>query len=259
MALTAIRDVRASSGIPDFRDYIIDADRVGNAAIASGRLAGIYQSGAKQGHVRDYDGSVANLRFCGVFVNGESIAPDGTTVRRTGVIDRGTILEAVPVTGSASAAVGALVYAGGEDPATDLTLTANGYDPVGRLVKQRAASSTSWDVEIFASYVGPKPSQAAPGDIGAATAYTADGAIALPTANRQAARLTGASSAAMTLAVPTAAILGMEFTIYRSAGSGTHDVDYTNEAGVAITHTFSASGDAITLLAVSTTGWRRIG
>lgn len=259
MALTAIRDVRASAGIPPFRDYIIDADRVGNANIATGRLAGVYQSGAKQGHVRDYLGSEANLRFCGAFVNGESIAPDGTSVRRTGVIDRGLIIESVPVTGSASAAVGALVYAGGPDPATNLTLTANGYDPIGRLVKQREASSTSWDVELFPSYFGAPAVQASPLDIGAATAYAADGAITLPTANRQAARLTGGSAAQMTLAVPTAAILGVEFTIYRSGGTGTHDVDYTNEAGTAVTHTFSASGDAITLLAVSTTGWRRIG
>ena len=61
----------------------------------------------------------------------------------------------------------------------------------------------------------------------------------------------------MTLAVPTAAQLGFQFTVNRTAGTGTHDVDYTDEEGNSVTRVL-ADGEALTLYAFSTTGWRTL-
>lgn len=259
MAITSVRDVAFSATDPEFRNYVIDSARVGNAAIASGRLAGIYESGAKQGQVRDYDPTVEALRFHGLFLNGESIQPAGVTPVETGVITKPRLIARADVAGSASSAPSTPLYANSADPgvASTLTVTPNGYDPVAILVKQSASGSTIWSVLTFGSYVEAQP-QSSRIAAGKNTVYTANGAITLPTENYEQATLTGASSAAMTLAVPGAGQIGFLFTLLRIGGSGTHDVDYTDEAGNAVTFTFSSSRDQISLLAVSTTGWRHI-
>lgn len=252
MAMTATRDVPYSQGIPTFRNYPLLSSQSGDAGIASGRLASIYVSGANKGKVRDFlTGST--LRFLGVFTSGtEYTVGSGIEVE---VIDAGVHLKRISVAGSSAAAIGDFIYASDGDPKSDLTVTPNAGEPVGRLVSQDSASSLVWDIELLPSaFRSPfQPLLSTP------THYTADGAITLPTIDLEAVSLTGASSAAMTLAAPAASFVGKRVTIFRSGGSGTHDVDYADELGAAITFTFSASGDAITLLAVNTTGWRRVG
>lgn len=256
MPLTEIRDIASGRDLPAQNRYKLLASRLSNMVV--GELVGIFESGANKGLVRDYDGSVAGLKFLGFLVMDIQTIDADNSIYDAVVQTSGFQVKRCTVANSAAAKVGDVVYATGPDPLDQLDVQSPGiaYDQVGILQEQSATGSTSWDVLFFPGF---SVNRVARSDVGPVTEYTADGAIALPTLNRSAARLTGASSAQMTLAVPGQAQIGLEFTIYRDAGTGTHDVDYTSEDGTALTFTFSASGDAITLLATSTTGWRRIG
>jgi len=250
-----IRDITFSRR-PEIHRFLVESAEV----ITKGELVGVHDgtgSGTK-GEVEDYNDGVSGLRFLGVNI-GDTVTGDGSTVY-CNVDLTGLAVSKCTVTGSASSKPLDLVYALTADPLDGLTMTApdGTTAPVGVLLEQ-LDGSTSWRVQLFPADVAVLALADAlrpVGKIGTSTTYTANGAITLPTEDNEAARLTGASSAAMTLAVPTAAIVGYTFTVYRSAGTGTHDVDYTDAAGNAQTFTFSATGNSVTLLAESTTGWR---
>ena len=224
-------------------------------------LVGIFISGANKGKIRDYDPTVASLKYLGI-LNGDLVLEQDTSVYYGHVDYQGLQLKRATVTGSGSSKPGDPVFAGGDDPNADLSITPTGIgqEPVAQLHEQTASGSAVWEIVFYPGYGEKLHAQGV--SYGKVTEYTADGAITLPVEDMEAARLSGASSAAMTLAVPPDSFVGKRFTIYMSGGTGTHDVDYTDEGGNAATYTFIADGDGITLLAVhrttALTGWRPI-
>lgn len=259
MAVNEIRNISFSSETPVENRYPVVSGQ--DAAIVVGELAGIMITGSTQGQVRKYDPSVAGLKYLGVFNADVFTDLDGTS-KYVAVDHQGLQCKRATVAGSASAKPGDLVYATGSDPLDELTMTsaAIGRDPVAVLHEQTGgAGTTEWDVIFMKGAFQQNLQRITPGKM---TTVAASGALTLPTENYEAARLAGigATNVQADLAVPTAAELGFVFTVYRdSAGSGTHDLDYTNEAGTAVTEVLSTTGQSITLLATSTTGWRRIG
>ena len=89
---------------------------------------------------------------------------------------------------------------------------------------------------------------------------TADGAIPQSAYGHNGAYIpvTGSSSAQLTLADPVAGEIGNVIRIHRIAGTGTHDVDFNDEDGNAVTVVLAAT-DIVVLQAVSTDGYRQIG
>jgi hypothetical protein len=259
MAVNEIRNISFSSETPVENRYPIVSGQ--DAAIVVGELAGIMITGSTQGQVRKYDPAVAGLKFLGVFNADVFTDLDGTS-KYVAVDHQGLQCKRSTVASSTTSKPGDLVYATGSDPLDELTMTSAtiGLDPVAVLHEQTGGSGTTeWDVIFLRGAYQQNLQRITPGKV---TTYTGDGPITLPTENYEAARLTGAGSTTVqtTLAVPTVDMLGFVLTVYRdSAGSGAHDVDFTNEAGTTpVTHTF-ADGNSISLLATSTTGWRRIG
>ena len=244
MAVNEIRNISFSSETPVENRYPIVSGQ--DAAIVVGELAGIMITGSTQGQVRKYDPAVAGLKYLGVFNADVFTDLDGTS-KYVAVDHQGLQCKRSTVTGSTTSKPGDLVYATGSDPLAVL------HEQTG------GSGTTEWDVIFLRGAYQQNLQRITPGKV---TTYTGDGAITLPTENYEAARLTGAGSTTVqtTLAVPTIDMLGFVLTVYRdSAGSGAHDVDFTNEAGTTpVTHTF-ADGNSISLLATSTTGWRRIG
>ena len=222
-----------------------------------GAFVGVYDgsSSGTRGQLLPYDDSDIGCRFLGVHI-GEGGTADGS-LQFSAQLD-GLTLDRVTVAGSGSSLPGTPIYALTDNP-DDLTITkANaGQDIVGNLLTQVTASGTEWSVLLRP---GMEALEAALNSerVSKVTAYTVDGVITLPTSDGEAARLTGGSSAVMTVAVPTNAILGYRFTVYRVAGSGTHTVGYDTEAGTSIVHALDKTGESTTLLAVSTTGWRPV-
>ncbi len=248
MSLTEIRDIRTSGERPHQLRYLVQTSQT----INPDRIVGIHVSGANKGQVREYDPSISTLRPLGLSLD-DAKTGDGSTY--CAVSRDPYLVTRVTVGGATSSDPGDPVFAdsAATNPADldSLSVTQEGH-AVAHLHEQ--VDGESWII-LLAPPEKADDAAAFPAAVPAVTAYTADGAITLPTEDGEAARLTGGASAAMTLAVPTAGIVGMRFTIYRSAGAGTHDVDYTDEAGNAQTRTF-ADGEAVTLLAASTTGWR---
>lgn len=229
-------------------------------SILNGELVGIYVKGnAKVGQVLRYDDTVADLAFHGIAQS--EAAADAEDSAISVIVDySGLQAKRATVVGSESSAIGAPVYATSYDPddGTSLTMTqpTAGVLPVAYLKEQSAAGSAVWKIDFVPSYAKSAEVGAyVPGEL---NGYTADGAIALPTEDNEVARLTGSSSAAMTLAVPGAAQLGFHFNVTRVAGSGTHDVDFTDEEGNAVTRVL-LDGASLRLYAFSTTGWRILG
>ena len=250
MALS-IRDLSFSSERPIQNRFVVDS---ANSTVAVGDALGIYDIGhAKQFQVRRYDDTVDSLRFHG-FANGDSYVEDSVTYVE--VDYQGVQLKRATVSGSASSNPGDPVYLTSYDFDSDLKVTQDteGQDAAGYLQEQQDGS-TAWKIILAPSALLGELANKAKYPVGKLTKYTADGAITLPTQDGEAAQLTGSSSAAMTLAAPSAAFVGKRFTIYRSEGTGTHDVDYPDEDGDIITRVL-ADGEATTLLAISTTGYR---
>lgn len=255
----AQRNLNYSNDHPRELRYEVLAAQV--SSMVPKNLVGIFISGANKGKIRDYDPSVASLKYLGI-LNGDLVLEQDTSVYYGAVDFVGLKLKRATVAGSGSSAVGDPVYATGDDPNADLTITPAqvNHEPIAYLHEQTASSSTVWEIVFRPGYnerveaLGVVP--------GKVTEYTADGAITLPVEDLEAARLSGASSAAMTLAAPADSFVGKRFHIYMSGGTGTHDVDFTDEGGNAATYTYIADGDGITLLAVhrstTLTGWRPI-
>ena len=249
MAINEIRNLSFSSGrAKQHRYQFVDATEAGSAL--ERQMIGRYISGANQGKIALYDPNdiASGMRFLG-FLNGDPYQDDPNASEWFGEVDiQGLTLREASVTGSASSKPGDPVYANDLDPLDNLSITPEhiGQEAVAVLHEQLASSSTTWTI-VFK----PGQSDDVPGTGGMpkVTAYTADGPITLPVEDGEAARLTGASSAAMTLAAPADTFIGKKFTIYREAGTGTHDVDYTGEGTGSVTRVL-ADGEATTLLAV---------
>ncbi len=257
MTVNEVRNVNRSSERPKENRFPVVTGT--SSGITVGEMAGYHLAGASKGQVEPFDPSDANQVFLGFF-NGDVFTLQDATDEFVMVDVQGLQMKRANVTGSASSSPTDLVFSDGTgaDPLDDLTVTpptTAGQGAVAVLHEQTGGStSTEWDI-IFLPRGDALQGRTLPGP---ATTYTADGAITLPTRQKEVAILTGAASAQMTLVVPTAAQIGLELTVLRSAGSGTHDVDYTDEAGNAQTVTL-ADGEAVTLLAAVVAGWRRIG
>lgn len=253
MALSAnlTADIRPSLQRPEQFAFVVKSA----AVLYHNALAGLYLSGSAAGQVAPYDDADKDMVFIGVHV-GDQITGDAvetTTIRTSGVL-----IDRAVVAGSASAKPGAPAFALSDD-IRDLSLVGAGGEVVAHLLEQQSSSSLTWSVllvDALAQLQGYSLDRKI-GPANAATA-TADGAIALPTKNFARQVLTGASSAAMTLAVPGSTTpIGYIFEIIRSAGTGTHDVDYTDDVGGAATAVLEA-GERIVLQAASAAGWRRL-
>ena len=221
----------------------------------NGALIGVYDgsSAGTRGQIIPYDDSDVGCRFLGVHVGDQHTAAAGDEVS---VQIDGVTLDRCTVAGSGSSAAGTPVYALSDNP-DDMTITKTnaGQDIIGNLLTQ--VNGAEWAVLLRPGVVALDAALNPP-RVCKVTAYTGNGVIALPTSDGEAARLTSASTAVMTLAVPTNAILGYRFTIYRALSTGTNNVTFTGEAGgLGVTHVL-AEGGALTLLAVSTTGWRPV-
>lgn len=252
MSLTAATDVRTSGKRPIIRRYVV----VNGQTVNPNRVIGILTRGATKGQIREYDPSVGSLRPLGLLVDDAKTGDAGGTVYARVQVDGLAVTRGV-VTSSSSSLPGDPVYcdSAATTPADleSLNMDAEGF-PVAVLLEQ--VNGTSWIIQML-SEDGALADAIAETEQADVTEYTADGAITLPTADNETVRLTGGSSAQMTLAAPGAARVGFRLHIYRSGGSGTHDVDFTDDGAGAVTYVFSAS-DAITLLAVSATEWRPI-
>lgn len=234
---------------------------VSGSSLAAKELVGLHVAGANKGKVDQYVSNDPNIRFLGICVAAASVESTSYAI----VNDEGFVTGnngEVVVAGSGSSSPGDPVFATGES-LDDFSVTRSDIDqePIGVLVKQvGGASSTQWSVSVFASKVGFRGVRNDSYPVGPKTTYTADGAIAQAAYGHDGAYivLTGSSSAQMTLADPVASEIGNRITIHRQGGTGTHDVDFNDEAGAADTIALAADARLV-LLAVSTSGYRVIG
>lgn len=253
MALSAnlTADIRPTLKRPEQFAFVVKS----SAVLYHNALAGLYLSGSAAGQVAPYDDADKDMVFIGVHV-GDKITGDGTAT--TTIRTAGVVIDRAVVAGSGSAKAGAPFFALSDD-IRDCSLVGAGGEIVGHLLEQQSASSTTWSV-VLVDALAQLQSFSLDRKVGPANAspLTADGAITLPSKNFARQVLTGASSAQMTLAVPGSTTpIGYVFEIVRSGGSGTHDVDYTDDVGNAATAVLEL-GERIVLQAASAAGWRRL-
>lgn len=232
--------------------------RKSSSSLVRGELAGIYVSGSNRGLVDRFDDALNDMKFLGLVTN-DTFGVDNNEVE---VQIRGFnagFAGNVSVAASASSKSGDPVFATDHQLSTlSAERTSATQEPVGRLYQQLEASSLIWKILFDAPaalssgqvpVIGPK-----------ATLITADGAIPQTSYGFNGAYIpvTGGSSAQLTLADPVAGEIGNVIRIHRIAGSGTHDVDFNDESGTAVTVTLAA-GDVVVLQAINTDGYRQIG
>lgn len=264
-ALTAALrgDIRTSDhGLPAIESFVVESGKTLYHRALVGIYHGVGANAALQGQIAPYVVAEEGLRFAGIHF-GDDIVGDGT--KKSTVFQGGCQVYGAVVANSGSSKPGTQVYAT-TDNLADLDVRSPGgvdEEPIGYLVFQRGgSSSTTWDVQLYPiTETGLRSLKRQGQEQVLASTHaliTADGAINKATLFHNCVQyIRGTSSAALTLAVPTAAEVGQVWHFKRSAGTGTHDIDYTDELGQAVTVVLG-DGDVCSLLAVSTTGYRRL-
>ncbi len=256
-------DIRSTADkLPSIDAYVVESGKLLYHRALVGIYDGLGANSALQGQIAPYDPTEEGLRFLGMHF-GDQVTGDGT--KRSTVNQSGLRINRVTVANSASSLPLTPVYAD-NDNVDDLDVQAAGGqddEPIGYLVYQSGgASTTTWDIQLFdANQTAIRGVQRQGSEQRIASTHAviaADGAIDKADLFHNVVQyIRGSTSAALTLAVPTAAEVGQVWHFKRSAGSGTHDIDYTDELGQAVTVVLG-DGDVCSLLAFSTTGYRRL-